>query len=103
MAIRFLAEAHRLRMLEGGAEKLTTVQALIMINIIYNSMGKDRIGSEYLPPAISMAINLDIFSPSSKENGTIHDGEERLVRAVTAWGLYDWQRYSYHRDPIHSR
>lgn len=91
MAVRFLVEAHQLKITGGESQRLTTVQALLIMNLTYSCFGKDKIGSQCLESAVQVAVDMGLYhqSPTS----TSGDQDLNQARAVTAWGLFEWQAY----------
>lgn len=87
LGYQFLVEAKRLLELELGESKLTSIQAALVMNIVYNVNALDKIGSTYLVQAISMANKLQLFS----ETIELKDRKMQMAMAFTAWGLYVWQ------------
>lgn len=91
LGYQFLAEAKRLWELESrkSAKTLTTIQAAVLLSIVAITTAMDKVGTSYLMQAIVMAMDQDMFSPTT---GT--DNEKlRRARAFTAWGLFCWQAY----------
>jgi hypothetical protein len=98
MGVRFLREARRLWELEEGAVNLTNIQACLILGIIYNTDGKDRVGTNFLSIAVQMAKDLKLFksigSPRAVEKSPIGmDLTEKMYRGrnFTAWGLFNYQ------------
>ncbi|KAI7766366.1 hypothetical protein LZL87_013140 [Fusarium oxysporum] len=85
LGCRFLAEAKRLWELESGKSKLTTLQAAMVLHIIYTINGMDQIGISYLLQSVQLAQDLELFAPEQTE------GRTRTARVFTAWALYRWQ------------
>ncbi|KAF4960323.1 hypothetical protein FGADI_970 [Fusarium gaditjirri] len=86
LGYRCLTEARRLWELEIGHAQLTTVQAAIVISIVYDANGSDKVGRSYLTQAVAAAHALQLFS--SQTNG---DDREFNARAITAWALFGLQ------------
>lgn len=86
---RFLAEAKRIWELEASRPRITTIQAGIIFNVIYNLCGLDEIGQAYRVHAISLANKIRLF------DGTVdHDGNNDRSwkgKAYAAWALYNWE------------
>jgi hypothetical protein len=57
-----VAEAKRLWELEVGQSKLTTIQAGILMNILYDLSSLDKIGVPYQFQAIGMAKEINLFT-----------------------------------------
>ncbi len=110
LGYQFLAEAKRLLELELEVERpfrnpddpswerrdteweqtrLTTIQTALILNIIHNLNGSDKIGWRYTLKAIELADEIQLFGPPPKRYGR----EMLCVRAYTAWELFCWQRY----------
>ena len=88
LSYQFITEAKRLWDIEDVAgSKLTTIQAAIVMNVIYNSNGTDRIGSTLLQRAVDMAHDLQLFTFPGYGS---HDLMTR-ARHFTAWCLFIWQ------------
>lgn len=87
----FTAEAKRLWEVEVGKDRLTTVQAALLLNSTMNMNGLDTLGSAYLTQAITMAYNLNLFNPHElPETQKNRRKEWKNARLFTAWGLYNW-------------
>ncbi|KAL7952129.1 hypothetical protein V8C42DRAFT_306225 [Trichoderma barbatum] len=96
---RFLAEAKRLWELKSESADLPTLQAAVIMNIVYVHHGIDKLGMIYLKRAIAIAEALELFRGSSR----IHNSTLRHARDFTAWGLYNYQvmmGYYYYRPPM---
>lgn len=65
-----------------------TVQATLILHIVYNMNGTDELGYRYLEQAVEMANSLDLFKPSA-----VASRKKRNARELTAWVLYGWQGY----------
>jgi hypothetical protein len=84
-----LAEAKRLWELELGAKKLLpTLQATLLINILFNMYVLDKIGRPYIIQAVAIAHELDLFVPSERNKTS----SGRNSRDFTRWCLYFWAR-----------
>ncbi|KAH8891703.1 hypothetical protein GQ53DRAFT_720376 [Thozetella sp. PMI_491] len=103
LAYRFVVEAKRLWDIEDHAgPKLTTIQAAIVLNVIYNSNGTDRIGTTLLQRAVVMADSMEIFTKPSQANSE----EMARSRQFTAWCLFIWQvmhGYYFFKAPLIER
>ena len=86
MGYKFLAEAKRLWELEIGKNKVTTIQAALVMNMCVNMNGLDKVGWSYLGQAIQMAHAMNIFEPVEVKSKKMKD-----VRHLTAWALFAWQ------------
>ncbi|GIC86071.1 uncharacterized protein Aud_002433 [Aspergillus udagawae] len=91
MCIRFLSEARQL-WISHPQPTLTSIQALVVMNLTYNCLGKDKIGWSCLATAIHMANELKLYEPLSgvRSAGSVEPAWNR-AHAVTAWGLFEWQ------------
>lgn len=87
LCYRFFAETKRLWELEMGESKLTTLQAALVMNSIYNMDGLDQIGNLYMVQAAKIAYNLDLFRRCEGRDRTEMD----VARHFTAWCLFSWQ------------
>jgi hypothetical protein len=87
LGYKFLAEAKRLWETERMQNKfLTTLQATLIINLIYNSDSMDQLGITYAIKAIAMAHELKIFGPLT----SVKSERRRQSYSFTAWCLYSW-------------
>ncbi|KAF2647340.1 hypothetical protein K491DRAFT_772515 [Lophiostoma macrostomum CBS 122681] len=106
LGYRFFAEAKRLwemQVINDKHHNLASVQAALMINIVYNLYGLDKIGSRYGVEGLVIAKNLRLF------DGNAHIRSERIrnARNFTAWCLFNidshlaWQffRHPYLSKP----
>ena len=90
-----MAEAKRLWELEVvGRSKLTTVQAALVLNVVYNMNGADKLGYLYTEQAIVMANNLQLFSARPRH---MSDSMQN-ARGFTAWALFLWQGYDDYQN-----
>ncbi|KAM3497815.1 hypothetical protein MY10362_008848 [Beauveria mimosiformis] len=101
LAYRFLAEAKRLWEVETQAARssLTTIQAAIVLNTIYDADTMDKVGKMYMLQAIAMAHDMKLF----KDDADIKSKRMRRARAFTAWCLYTWdamQSFYYRQEPL---
>ncbi|KAF5988782.1 nitrate assimilation regulatory nirA [Fusarium coicis] len=90
----FLAEARRLLELETFRPKITTVQALLVMNITVNDHGVDGASHQYLLNAVSQARIMGLFNSPSEPIEQNVDQDVEVVREVTAWALFAWQGWS---------
>lgn len=86
---RFLSEAKRLWAQEMHTCKLTTIQAALILHVIYTISGADKIGLAYVAQACTMARTIGLFDADMGTNSKLH-----CVRTYTAWALFSWQRYA---------
>ena len=107
---QFLAEAKRLLEVESELERpfrnpadpawenrdmeweqtrLTTIQAALLLTLIYNLNGSDKIGWRFTLKAIEMADEIQLLGPPLEH----HNPEMQRARTYTAWGLFCWQKY----------
>ncbi|KAM3479772.1 hypothetical protein MY5147_001545 [Beauveria neobassiana] len=85
LSYKFFAEARGLWDLERlSPNSVTTVQAGIVINTIYNMYSMDRIGLTYGVQAAAIAQEMGMFDA---DRGTL-DKSQRIVQGFTAWALY---------------
>ncbi|KAF4344780.1 nitrogen assimilation transcription factor nirA [Fusarium beomiforme] len=87
LGYRFLAEARRLWELEIGQAHLATIQAAIVLALVYIANGSDEVGRSYLIQAVAAAHAMQLFSIKPKTS----DDRDYKARAVTAWGLFGLQ------------
>ncbi|KAK0661688.1 hypothetical protein QBC41DRAFT_307295 [Cercophora samala] len=93
----FLTEAKRHWELEqaGGRNKLTTIQAAIILNLVYNLNAMVKLGWRYTIQAVDMAHKMKLFK--KPENWETLDSKVRAGRDFTAWSLFGWQSHcAYH-------
>jgi hypothetical protein len=83
----FQAEAKRLLELEVGKDKITTIQALLVLNLNINEQGMDKISHSYHVQAIEMAHRMGLFSRSTDTQSK----DWRIARDFTAWSMFSWQ------------
>ncbi|KAK3310454.1 uncharacterized protein B0T15DRAFT_389212 [Chaetomium strumarium] len=84
--------------LEWEQRRLVTIQASVLLTIIYSLNGSDKIGWRYTLKAIDMANEIQLFGPLLERHGP----ELQCVRTYTAWGLFCWQSlvtYHYLKPP----
>ncbi|KAH7191735.1 nitrate assimilation regulatory protein nirA [Fusarium flagelliforme] len=82
---QFFAETKRLWELERLREpSLTTLQAALVITLVLNMGGLDKLGMTYLIQGAAMAHELGLFDSP----GTVRDTKLRNARDFTAWGLF---------------
>ncbi|CCE33506.1 related to nitrate assimilation regulatory protein nirA [Claviceps purpurea 20.1] len=88
MLYRFMAEAKRIWELEHSSPQITTIQAGIIFNVIYNLCGLDEVGQPYRLHAVALARRMRLFMRVG-----IADADSRLCsgKAFTAWALYNWE------------
>lgn len=84
---RFFAETRRLWELEMGKNELTTLQAALVMNVVYSMDGLDEVGFVYMGQAAQLARNLKLFE--ALEGGIRTDMD--VARLYTAWSLFSWQ------------
>lgn len=84
VAYRFLGECKRLWELEAPDEnRLTTIQAALVLNSIYNLNANDFIAVGYLDQACAMAKAIGLFGP---DHYSASDKSYR-ARVITAWAV----------------
>ncbi|KAI7761274.1 hypothetical protein LZL87_002089 [Fusarium oxysporum] len=99
----FLAEARRLLELETGRSKITTVQAMLVMNITMNDHGVDGASYQYLTKAVALANLMGLFNSPSEYMEQDADQDIKVVREVTAWALFAWQGIMssmFHEPPL---
>jgi len=69
-------------------KSLPTIQAALLINILYNMQLQDKIGQSYVKQALAMAHELDLFRPSEQADSS----SGRDSREFTRWCLQFWSR-----------
>ncbi|KAF2686289.1 hypothetical protein K458DRAFT_476818 [Lentithecium fluviatile CBS 122367] len=74
----------------GAKKSLPTLQAAILINVLFNMHVMDKIARPYVEQAVAIAHELDLFG----SEGWSRDGKGRNSREFTRWCLYFWTRYS---------
>ncbi|KAL2134955.1 hypothetical protein VTI74DRAFT_10276 [Chaetomium olivicolor] len=78
---------------EWEQRRLTTIQAALLLTIIYNINGSDKIGWRFTLRAIEMANQINLLGPPLAHYGA----DMQCVRTYTAWALFCWQSLeSYH-------
>lgn len=85
----FLAETRRLLELEGDRDRLTTIQALLVLNQTINEQAMDEISHGYLVQAVSMAKRMGLLEPVASPISA----DWRVAREFTAWAVFSWQAY----------
>ena len=84
IAYKFMSECKRLWDLESpGRSRLTTVQAALVLNAMYNSNANDFIANRYLDQACEMAKALGMFGPARHHTSS----NPYRARAITAWAV----------------
>lgn len=78
--------------MEWEQARLTTIQAALMLTLIYNLNGTDKLGWRFTLKAIEMADEIQLLGLPLEH----HTPEMQRVRTYTAWGLFCWQRYVAH-------
>ncbi|KAI0593504.1 hypothetical protein F4775DRAFT_577668 [Biscogniauxia sp. FL1348] len=87
---QFLAEAKRLWEQESGENRLTTIQAGMIINAIYNVSGADSIGWAYSIQALALAHNMGMFDAELRTTSKkVHDAQ-----VFTAWTMFLFQNHN---------
>ena len=89
LSYRFLVEAKRLWEPEAAQPRITTIQAGILLNLLHNMCGLDKIGRAYSVQAIALAHALRLYDdvPAVRgESSRSADG-----RVFTAWMLYNYE------------
>ncbi|KAK1831522.1 nitrogen assimilation transcription factor nirA [Podospora conica] len=100
LSYQFLAEAKRLWEVEQDVDRLTTIQAGIMLNVALSLCGLDKPGWDYTEHAMAMATRLGLF------DGThVHQFKSDRMRdaaVFTAWAVFSWTAevsFAFHRLP----
>ena len=107
---RFLAEAKRLFELDAELERplafpgdpdwerkdreweqrrLATIHAALVLNMVHDLNGSDKIGWRFTLRALEMAHEIGLFEAPLEHR----DAETQHAMAYTAWALFVWQRY----------
>jgi hypothetical protein len=86
IAYSFMAEAKRLWEIDRSRGDLVTLQAALIMSQRHMRDGNDKLGLAYMLQSVAMAENLEIFITPAKT-----DTKMGIARAVTAWGLWNWQ------------
>lgn len=89
---RFLAETRRLWELKQRKPHITTVQASIIITVLYAALAADKLGSAYAERGLAMAHELQLFDAASE----VQSPAMRRVRENTAWAFFLMQRCVFH-------
>ncbi|RBR26560.1 uncharacterized protein FIESC28_00636 [Fusarium coffeatum] len=87
LGYQFLGEARRLWELEAAKPRLTTIQAAIVLSVVYDANGADEIGRQYLAQAVAAAHTMHLFSQPTQ----VDDEVEYNAKAITAWSLFGLQ------------
>ncbi|KAJ4007727.1 hypothetical protein NW752_010396 [Fusarium irregulare] len=87
LGYQFLGEARRLWEFEAAKPRLTTIQAAIVLSVVYDANGGDEIGRQYLAQAVAAAHSMHLFSQPTQ----VDDKVEYNARAITAWSLFGLQ------------
>ncbi|KAF9871476.1 hypothetical protein CkaCkLH20_11123 [Colletotrichum karsti] len=97
LAYRFTAEAKHLWELESysSTPRLTTIQASVLLNSLYNAYGLDKVGIKYTIEGIRMAHDMNLFAPSAN----ITDRKAQDAKTFTAWALFGWQAPLMEKPP----
>lgn len=88
LGYRFLAEARRLQDYEWDQDKLTNIQAALVLHMNYAGSGSDKIGVAYTLQACSVAHRIGLFKAAT----TTQSARSRRARGYMAWALFNWQR-----------
>lgn len=92
LGYRFLAEAKRIWEMQTINRKnrnLASVQAALVINIIYNIYGLDKLGTPFGLQGLAIALDLRLFDG----NADVKSERVRNARNFTAWCLFNIDRY----------
>jgi len=93
LSYRFLAEARRLWELELSEAKLTTILAGILINLVYNISGADKVGWSYTVQTVQKARAIGLFGAPTEAA----DERRQRGRDFAAWAVFCWQRQVHPR------
>ncbi|EOA89630.1 uncharacterized protein SETTUDRAFT_103856 [Exserohilum turcica Et28A] len=99
LGYRFLAEAKRIWEMQTINRKnrnLASVQAALVINIIYNIYGLDKLGTPFGLQGLAIALDLRLFDG----NADVKSERVRNARNFTAWCLFNIDRYEFLRPPF---
>ncbi|CAI6338004.1 unnamed protein product [Periconia digitata] len=87
LSYKFFAEARRLWDEERYRKsRITTVQAGLVMNILYNMYSMDKLGMTYAVQAVSIAHDLNIFGDTS----SLRSARKQHAYGFTAWCIYSW-------------
>jgi hypothetical protein len=86
--------------LETARSKITTVQAMLVMNIIMNDHGVDGASYQYLTKAVALAKRMGLFNSPSDDMEHDVDPSTKVVREVTAWALFAWQGWFSYVPPL---
>lgn len=90
LGYKFFAEARRLWDMDRlEPDSVTTIQAGMIMNIIYNVYSMDKVGLSYGAQASAMAYKMGLF----KLPDEVTDPSLQIVRDFTAWGLVLWHQF----------
>lgn len=86
----FLSEARRLweSELDSGNDRLTTVQAGLLLGVIHGVDSLDTMGWKCAARSIEMALNLGLFDADIQ---MADDARDEHARSYTAWSVFCWQ------------
>ncbi|KAK4163892.1 hypothetical protein QBC43DRAFT_54916 [Cladorrhinum sp. PSN259] len=93
LGYRFLNEARRLWEVEVASDRtrLTTIQAAILLNYVYNMNSMVQLGWGYTLQAMDWARKINLFK--KPDNWATMDPRLRSGRDFTAWCLFEWQSH----------
>ncbi|KAK4460166.1 hypothetical protein QBC42DRAFT_272974 [Cladorrhinum samala] len=93
LGYRFLNEARRLWEVEVASERtrLTTIQAAILLNYVYNMNSMVQLGWGYTLKAMDWARKIKLFD--KPDGWETMDPRLRAGRDFTAWCLFEWQSH----------
>lgn len=87
MQYQFMAEARRIRELEAYEDSLTTVQATMVMALLYNINAADKVGWSYCEQGFAMARRIGLFDPYP----ITMDYKTKSARGLTAWAIFNFQ------------
>ncbi|KAM0321341.1 hypothetical protein ACHAQA_010170 [Verticillium albo-atrum] len=95
LTYQFMAEARRLWEIEmkSGEDRITTVQASMVLCAGYSTTGLDQLGADYLVQGTRMAERMQIFGSLDH----VKNPFRCKVHAMTAWALFGYQgMFAFH-------
>ncbi|KAG7119701.1 Nitrogen assimilation transcription factor nit-4 like protein [Verticillium longisporum] len=95
LTYQFMAEARRLWEIEmkSREDRITTVQASMVLCAGYSTTGLDQLGADYLVQGTRMAERMQIFGSLDH----VKNPFRRKVYAMTAWALFGYQgMFAFH-------
>ncbi|KAM0321363.1 hypothetical protein ACHAQA_010165 [Verticillium albo-atrum] len=101
LTYQFMAEARGLWEIEmkSGEDRITTVQASMVLCAGYSTTGLDQLGADYLVQGTRMAERMQIFGSLDH----VKNPFRRKVYAMTAWALSDIRAPGHHGADLAAR